>query len=206
MIKLYDLALSGNAHKCRLLLSMLGVEYESVPVDFAKGEHKAPEYLAVNPFGQVPALTDGDVTLRDSGAILIYLAGKYGAGDWLPSAPNELAEIVSWLSFSANEINNGMTLARFAVAFKGPGIDIATAQRRGGRALKLLDAHLEGREWLALGRPSLAEFVCHPLVSVWRDAELDIADYPATAAWLERFQALPGWTEPEAMLAGMSGG
>lgn len=193
MIKLYDLALSGNAHKCRLLLSMLGVEYESVPVDFAKGEHKAPEYLAVNPFGQVPALTDGDVTLRDSGAILIYLAGKYGAGDWLPSAPNELAEIVSWLSFSANEINNGMTLARFAVAFKGPGIDIETAQRRGGRALKLLDAHLEGREWLALGRPGIADIGCYPYVAMAPEGGVSLDKRANVRAWIARFETLPGY-------------
>lgn len=193
MIKLYDLDLSGNAHKCRLLLSMLGVGYESVPVDFAKGAHKSPEYLKINPFGQVPALTDGDVCLRDSGAILIYLAGKYGGGDWLPSAPHELAEIVSWLSFSANEINNGMTLARFALAFKGPGVDLETAQRRGGRALKLLDAHLEGREWLALGRPSLADIGCYPYVAMAPEGGVSLDKRANVRAWIARFEALPGY-------------
>ncbi len=193
MIKLYDASLSGNAHKCRLLLSMLGVEYETVPVDMAKGAHKAPEYLKLNPFGQVPALTDGEVCLRDSGAILVYLAGKYGGGDWLPAAPDELAEIVSWLSFSANEINNAMTVARFAVAFKGPGIDLETAQRRGGYALKLLDAHLVCREWLALGRPSIADIGCYPYVAMAPEGGVSLDKRANVRAWIARFEALPGY-------------
>jgi glutathione S-transferase len=193
MIKLYDFNLSGNAHKCRLLLSMLGVEYQTVLVDMTKGAHKAPEFLKINPFGQVPALTDGEVCLRDSGAILVYLAGKYGAGDWLPAAPDELAEIVSWLSFSANEINNGLTAARFAVAFKGPGIDLETAQRRGGHALKLLDAHLEGRQWLALDRPSIADIACYPYAAMAPEGGVSLDRRANVSAWIARFETLPGY-------------
>ena len=193
MIKLYDTPLSGNAHKCRLLLNMLDIAYEIVPVDMAKGGHKAPEYLKVNPFGQVPALTDGNVTLRDSGAILVYLAGKYGGGDWLPADPGELAEIVSWLSFSANEINNGMTVARFAVRFSGGSIDPEIPQKRGGYALKLLDAHLEGREWLALGRPSLADIGCYPYVAMAPEGGVSLDKRANVRAWIARFEALPGY-------------
>lgn len=193
MIKLYDLSRSGNAHKCRLLLNMLGVDYQSVPLDFAKGEHKEAEFLKINPFGQVPALTDGEVTLRDSGAILIYLAGQYGAGEWLPAAPDELAEIVSWLSFSANEINNGMTAARFAVAFKGAGVDLETARKRGGYALKLLEAHLEGRQWLVRDRPSIADIGCYPYVAMAPEGGVSLDKRANVRAWIARFEALPGY-------------
>ncbi len=193
MIKLYDLPQSGNAHKCRLLLNMLGVDYQSVPLDFAEGEHKGAEFLEINPFGQVPALTDGEVTLRDSGAILVYLAGKYGAGEWLPAAPDELAEIISWLSFSANEINNGMTAARFAVAFKGAGVDLETAQKRGGYALKLLEAHLEGRQWLVRDRPSIADIGCYPYVAMAPEGGVSLDKRANVRAWIARFEALPGY-------------
>ena len=69
-MKLYDREQSGNCHKVRLLLSMLGLEYERVPVDLGSGEHRKPEFLRLNPRGQVPTLTDGDVTVWDSQAIL----------------------------------------------------------------------------------------------------------------------------------------
>ena len=193
MIKLYDSELSGNAHKCRLLMSMLGVAYERVNVDMAKGAHKAPEYLAINPFGQLPALVDGEVTLRDSGAILVYLASKYGDESWLPADPAGLGEVVSWLTFAANEINNGPTVARFAVRFSGQGIDLATAQRRAGAALKLLDARLEGRDWLALDRRTIADIACYPYIGLAPEGEVRLDGRDNVIAWLKRVEALPGW-------------
>ena len=80
MITLHRMALSGHCHRVELFLSLLGVPYRLVDVDLAKGEHKKPEFLAMNPFGQVPVLQDGDVTLGDSNAILVYLEAKYAPG------------------------------------------------------------------------------------------------------------------------------
>jgi len=195
MIKIYDTDLSGNAHKCRMLMSMLDVPFERVEVSMAAGEHRAPEFLKINPFGQLPALIDGDVTLRDSGAILVYLATKYGDETWLPRDPEGLAEVMSWLSFAANEINNGVTVARFAVRFGGgAGIDLETAQKRGGRSLKLLDAHLAGRDWLALDRPTIADIACYPYVGLAPEGEVRLDGRDNVIAWLARVEALPGWT------------
>ena len=193
MIKLYDAELSANAHKCRMLMSMLGVEFERVNVDLPKGEHKSPEFLKINPFGQVPALVDGDVTVRDSSAILVYIASKYGDETWLPRDPAGLAEVISWLTFSANEINNGVTVARFAVKFSPTGIDLATAQRRGGVALKILDAHLAGRDWLALSRPTIADLACYPYIALAPEGEVRLDGRDNVIAWLGRVEALPGW-------------
>ncbi len=78
MMKLYHFELSGNCHKVRLMLSLLGVEYEQILLDFATKEHKSPKYMKLNPFGQLPILVDGDIVVRDSHAILIYLAQRYG--------------------------------------------------------------------------------------------------------------------------------
>jgi glutathione S-transferase len=74
MIKLYGHEMSGNSYKVRLLLELLNLEYQWIKVDLMKGEHKSPEYLALNPFGQVPLLIDGDIKLADAQAILVYLA------------------------------------------------------------------------------------------------------------------------------------
>ena len=71
MIALYDMPLALNCYKVRLLLSLLGVEYRREPIDLLEGEHKTPEFLAINPFGQLPVLTEGALVLRDSQAILV---------------------------------------------------------------------------------------------------------------------------------------
>jgi glutathione S-transferase len=75
-MKLYDLELSGNCYKVRLFLSLIGRSYDLVPVDFLAGTHKKPPLSDMNPFGEIPVLVDGDLTLRDSQAILVYLARK----------------------------------------------------------------------------------------------------------------------------------
>ncbi|MDH3235648.1 MAG: glutathione S-transferase family protein [Alphaproteobacteria bacterium] len=193
MIKLYDTELSANAHKCRMLLSMLGLDYERVEVNLQKGEHKTPEFLAMNPLGQVPVLTDGDATVRDSGAILVYLAMKYGDENWLPREPAGMAEIIAWLSFSANEINNGVTIARFAKLTGDTSIDLDTAQRRGGRSLKTLDAWLADRDWLALGRPTIADIACYPYIALAGEGEVRLDGRDNVIAWIGRVQDLPGW-------------
>ena len=84
MIKLYGHEISGNCYKVRLLLELLTIKYEWIKVDLMKGEQKSPEYLALNPFGQVPLLVDDDTKLADAQAILVYLARQYGGDQWLP--------------------------------------------------------------------------------------------------------------------------
>lgn len=83
-IKLYRFSLSGHSHRVELFLSLLGLPVELINVDLAAGAQKTPEFLEMNPFGQVPVIQDGEVTLADSNAILVYLAGKYDDGRWLP--------------------------------------------------------------------------------------------------------------------------
>ncbi len=77
-MKLYDYVLSGSCYKVRLFLSILEVDYEKLPVDFYPGkDHKKPDFLALNPLGQLPVLIDGDLILRDAQSILLYLASNY---------------------------------------------------------------------------------------------------------------------------------
>ena len=108
MIQLYDIELSGNCYKVRLMLSLLGLEYERVPIALNKGEHKTEEFLKLNPLGQVPVLRDGDVVIRDAQAILVYLARRYGSEDWLPGEAEPMSKVVQWLSVAANEIQHGV--------------------------------------------------------------------------------------------------
>src|SRR4051812_37552645 len=76
-IKLYGSAISGHVHRVRLFLSMLGLPFEVIELDLKQRDNRTPEFLARNPFGQVPVIEDGDVTLADSNAILVYLNARY---------------------------------------------------------------------------------------------------------------------------------
>ncbi len=82
MITLYDMTLSGNCHKVRLLLSLLALPYQTQPVNLVSGEQRSPDYLQRNPCAQVPVLNDNGQIIRDSQAILVYLAKRYGGEQW----------------------------------------------------------------------------------------------------------------------------
>lgn len=81
-MKLYYDTPSGHAHRARLFLSLIGQDVEIVTVDLTKGEHKTPEFLKLNSFGQLPVLEDDGLVIADSVAILVYLAKKFGRTDW----------------------------------------------------------------------------------------------------------------------------
>ena len=98
MITLYDMPLALNCYKVRLLLSMLGVPYERHPVDLLQDDHRKPEFLALNPFGQLPVLTEGELVLRDSHAILVWIARRHDDGKWMPRQPDAEAIVNGWLS------------------------------------------------------------------------------------------------------------
>jgi glutathione S-transferase len=83
-IRLHGFFLSGHTHRAELFLSLLGLPYERIEVDLAKGAHKKPDFLALNPFGQVPVLEDGDAVVSDSNAILVYLALRYDTSGHCP--------------------------------------------------------------------------------------------------------------------------
>jgi glutathione S-transferase len=114
-MKLYDMELSGNCYKIRLFCALLGLSYETVPVDLLKGEHKTAAFLALNPRGQVPVLDDAGTLVWDSMAILVYLAKKHGDEQWLPTEPAPLARVMQWLAVSENEILYGLARARAVV-------------------------------------------------------------------------------------------
>ena len=191
-MKLYNFEHSGNCHKVRLLLSMLGLEYEKAPVDLRKGENRTPEFLRLNPRGQVPTLTDGDVTVWDSQAILTYLALRYGDGRWLPTDTVTMTEVMQWLAVSENEVFWGVAKARRTKLSGGPWpYDLVAELGRG--VLVVINGHLEGRDWLVGHRPTIADLACYPYIALAPEGDIRLEDYPAVNAWIARIEALPGY-------------
>ncbi len=191
-MKLYNVPLSGNCHKIRLMLSILGVKHEVVPIDMSKGEHKTPEYLAINPLGKVPAFEDDGAVIWDSQAILVYLARKHDRTDWFPEDPAGMAEVVKWLSFATHEVWNGPAIARAIIKFKRP-LDLPAAQKLTQDALGILDGWLKTRAWLACSRPTIADIACYPYTAMAWEGEVDMTPYKAVDAWIKRIEALPGY-------------
>lgn len=197
-LKLHDLELSGNCYKVRLFCALLGLEPNIAPVDFLAGAHKKSPLIDKNPFGEIPVFEDGEVTLRDSQAILVYLARKYGGEDWLPLDPAGMAEVMSWLMVAENEIARGPNDARLHDKF-GYKLDVKLARERAARVLGLLEARLKNNEWLALGRPTIADIACMPYVALGHEGGVTLDAYPSIRAWIGRIKALPGFISMPAL-------
>ena len=191
-MKLYHHPLSGHAHRARLFASLLGVPHELVEVDLKAGAHKKPEYLRINPFGQVPALEDGDVAIADSNAILVYLAKKAGRSDWLPEDPKGAAAVQRWLSVAAGEVAYGPAAARLITVF-GAKYNPEEVIARAHVLLARLETQLDGRVWLVGSGPTIADVAIYSYVARAPEGNVDLTGYPNVNAFLRRVEALPGF-------------
>ena len=186
---LYNIALSGNCHKVRLMLSFLGIDYKLHDLDLGASEQTSDDYLALNPFGQAPVLNDNGTLIRDSQAILIYLAKKYGAENWWTSNHDELAQIMAWLSTATNEVQNGP--ARLRVHYKfGRQIDFKHATDTSNKVLKIIDSHLSGRHWLVGDTPTIADIALYPYLALAHEGHIDMTPYRHIQTWRTRFEGL----------------
>nr|WP_044430471.1 glutathione S-transferase [Skermanella aerolata] len=191
-MKLYHHPLSGHAHRARLFVSLLGLPHELVEVDLKAGEHKTPEFLKLNSFGQVPVLDDDGIVIADSNAILVYLARKAGRTDWLPEDPSGAAGVQRWLSAAAGEVAYGPAAARLITVF-GAKFNAEEVIARAHVFLKRLENQLTGQDWLVGGRPTIADVAIYSYVARAPEGNVDLSGYPAVNAFLRRIEELPGF-------------
>ena len=194
MLRLYDSRYSGNAWKVRILLTQLGIPFERVTLDLAKGEAQTPIFLAKSRFARVPVLELEDRrTLIESVAILLYLAD---GSPLLPDDPYVRAEVTSWLTFEQADLLRALALPRFYYLRRIADqmtTKIADFQEFGYVGLGKLAAHLEGRTWLVGDRYTIADLGVFPYVSMAPDGGYDLARFPSIKPWLDRVKAQPGW-------------
>jgi len=191
-MKLYDFELSGNAYRIRLMLALLGLNYEPVALKLMQGEQREPAFLNLNPRGQVPTLDDDGTVVWDSLAILVYLARKHGGEKWLPLDAAGMAEVMQWLAVMENEVLYGLARARVICKFKRPG-NLEEAQLLGRKGLDVLEQRLATHPWLALDRVTIADIGCFPYVALAPEGEIPLETYPRVRNWIERIKALPGF-------------
>ncbi len=203
MIQIYDYELSSSCYKVRLMMNLLKLEYEVIPVGFyPAAEHRAADFLAINPLGQLPVIQDGQHRLRDSQAILVYLASKFDSlKKWYPSDSVTMSNVNMWLSFAGGELMNASS-ARLHDLIRYPG-DISALRSAAHQAFEVLDDHLAeaeitGQNWLAAEHATIADIACFPCTALSHDGGISRDQYPAIDRWLGRVMRLPGFV-------GMSG-
>ena len=195
-MRLYDYDASGNCFKVRLLLALLGREYERVPVDIFAGETLTDGYARVNPLRETPVLeTDDGEFVAQSNAILFYLAEGTG---YLPDDPVARAQARQWTYFEQERVMPGLGGTRFRRLTGRAAADPARDARRfqtGVETLATLDAHLAARDWLVGDGPTIADVSIFAYTHVAGDAGFELERYPAVVAWLDRVRALPGFVD-----------
>jgi glutathione S-transferase len=188
-IVLHGTELSGHAHRVALLLRMLGLPYRFVAAP--PEVRRTPEFLKLNPLGQIPVLEDGPLVLADSNAIMVYLVRRYAPGSpWLPEEPAAAAQVQRWLSIAAGEVMWGCAVARAIKHFNAPW-DHGQAVRIADRLLRFMEQHLAGRTYLAAEHPTLADLACYSYVAHVPEGGVPLEPYPSVRAWLARVEALP---------------
>ncbi|KAK0533335.1 Glutathione S-transferase, C-terminal domain [Tilletia horrida] len=203
-LKLYSWPESGNSYKVRLLASLLKIDVQVQDLDFLKQEQQQEWFLKINPKGEVPTLVtpDGKV-YTDSAAILTFLAGKIRpeAGYWSTEV-EEQADIVQWLAFAASWLQFGVFTARAILSYGGAYNGLGTAQDahllaeakiRGHKSLKILNGELAERDWLSLGRPTIADIAVFVYVALAPMGDIALDEYTNVVAWIDRIKALPGF-------------
>ncbi|APO83924.1 MULTISPECIES: glutathione S-transferase family protein [Pseudomonas] len=191
-IKLYNFPKSGHAHRIELMLSLLNLPTELVFVDLAKGAHKQPDFLALNPFGQVPVIDDNGTVVADSNAILVYLAKKYDNGTWLPEEPAAAARVQRWLSVAAGPLAFGPAAARLVTVF-GASFNTDEVITRAHTLLKVIDAELANTPFLAGSTPTIADIANYSYIAHAPEGNVSLEPYANVRSWLARIEALPGF-------------
>lgn len=196
-MKLYCFGESGNAYKAALTLELAGVDWQENFIDFFKGEARSEEFKAINPMGEVPVLVDGDTTLTQSGVIQQYVVDQTGK---LGGKPEDRYEVLRWVLWDNHKMSSQAGVTRFLMNFlpedKRPQEVIGFLQGRLKAAYSVLDAHLEGRDWIAGNELTIADISNSGYLFYDEPFGFDRADWPNIDAWLTRISQAPGWKHP----------
>lgn len=199
--KLYCFGESGNAYKAALTMALAGYDWEPHYVDFFNGEARSPEYQALNEMAEAPVFTEGDMTLTQSCVIQLHIAEK--TGKFLADDRNEM---MRWLFWDAQKGTGQQGSLRFLMNFlpedKRPAEAIGWLKGRVLSALKTLERHMEGRDWVVGETPSLADFACCGYLYYPEPFGFDRKDFPNLDRWLDGIAALPGWKHPYDLMPG----
>lgn len=192
-LRLHDYDASANCLKVRILLGLLGLDYERVPVDIFAGETLTDAFAALNPLRETPVLEVDGSPLCESASILWFLAEGTA---YLPGDPRGRAEVVRWLLFEQLELIPAVAGLRFRLMtgrYDEAHPEVAARRARAALRLPIVEAALSGSAWLVGDRASIADIACYGYLHRAEDAGIPLAAYPAIERWIGRVEALPGF-------------
>jgi glutathione S-transferase len=205
MMKLYHNPLSPNVRRVRLAAAVLGIKLEEVKLDFAKGEHKAPAYLALNANGAVPTLVDGDFVLTESRSIMQYLASKKPEMGLLPRDEAGRADVTRWQFWDASHFSPQLGTLFFEKTLKammGLGepdtTKIADALAGFRRFAAVLNQRLDGKQYIVGNALTVADLTVASSLMYAEPLEVPLGEFPNVKAWFGRITALDGWKQTSA--------
>ena len=203
-LKLHCFGESGNAYKAALALELSGLDWAPVFVDFFNGETRSDAFRTnVNAMGEAPVLVDGDMRLTQSGAIQQYVADKSGK---FGGTGNDVYEVLRWVLWDNHKLSSQAGMTRFLMNFlpeeKRPADVIAFSQGRLKAAYSVLDAHLEGRDWIVGDAMTNADISCCGYLFYPEPFGFDRADWSNMDRWLSNIETTPGWKHPYDLMPG----
>ncbi|WP_415402061.1 glutathione S-transferase family protein [Tateyamaria sp. SN3-11] len=202
-LKLHCFGESGNSYKAALALELSVLDWEPVFVDFFGGASRSDEYRALNTMGEAPLLVDGDRKISQSGVIQQYVSDKTGkfGGDG-----DDRYEVLRWVLWDNHKLSSMCGMTRFLMNFlpedKRPQEVIAFNQGRLKGAYTVLNAHLEGRDWIVGDGLTNADLSCCGYLFYPEPFGFDRADWPNIDRWLTNVSDTPGWKAPYDLMPG----
>jgi glutathione S-transferase len=185
--------LSGHSHRAQLILSLLGRDFDLIEVDLVSGAQKAPAFVQISPFGQVPVLESEGEVIVDSNAILVYLATRYDeSGRWYPRDAVGASKVQRWLSIAAGKLATGPMTARLANVFGMP-VDKVKAQADANTLFSVMEAELARGPFLVGHHPTIADVALYTYTAHAPEGGIALEPYPAIRAWIGRIEGLPGF-------------
>lgn len=185
------------------LVKHLGLDVECIEMDLMGGDLARPAYAAINPNRKAPTLVDGDLVLWESSAIMAHLCIKVGSDMWPVDAPAEQVEVLRWLSWCDSHWSPAVSPFYFEYVVKptfGVGEPDAEVLKdkidAARRYAAVLDQHLEGRDYAACGRLTIADFQLASMASYWKTSAMPFAEYADLTAWIDRMMRIPAWADP----------
>jgi GST-like protein len=186
-----------NGHKVHIMLEECGLPYKAIPVNIGTGDQFKPEFLAISPNNKIPAIVDPEgpdgkpISLFESGAILVYLAGK--TGRFLPRGDRAKYEVLQWLMFQMGGVGPMLGQTHHFRLYAPQKIEYAIDRytNEAKRLYGVIDRRLAQSPWLGGKEYSIADIATFPWLRNWKNQGIELADYPRLKAWFEKIEQRP---------------
>ena len=196
MIEVYSWA-TPTGHKVHIMMEECNLAYRAIPVNIGSGEQFAPEFLRISPNNKIPAIIDPNgpdgkpISLFESGAILLYLAGK--TGKFLPSSTRGKYETLEWLMFQMASLGPMLGQAHHFRIYAPEKIEYAINRytNEAKRLYGVLDKRLAQSKYLAADEYTIADIAVFPWLRSWKNQGIDWDDYPHLKGWFDEIAARP---------------